>query len=67
MGQLESWLVAREAMLAQAEMGDSVDAVDELIRKHEDFEKTVIAQGEKFRNIQRLTMVGVKVKVKVDF
>ena len=60
MNQLEAWLASREAMLEGAELGDSVDAVEELIRKHEDFEKTILAQGEKFKAIQRLTLVLIE-------
>lgn len=57
MEQLEAWLSGREPVLKDDNMGDSIDAVEELLRKHEDFEKTVYAQEDKFNAIKRLTLV----------
>ena len=57
MDQLETWLSYREVALQDEELGDSIDAVEDLLRKHEDFEKTVDAQGDKFNAIKRLTLV----------
>jgi hypothetical protein len=39
-------------------LGETIAQVDDLIRKHEDFEKTVQAQEEKFSALKRVTMVG---------
>ena len=58
MDQLDIWLNFREAALADNNLGDSIDAVEELLRKHDDFEKTVEAQEDKFNAIRRLTLVG---------
>jgi len=58
MDQLDIWLNFREAALADDNLGDSIDAVEELLRKHDDFEKTVEAQEDKFNAIRRLTLVG---------
>jgi hypothetical protein len=55
---LENWLTSREPLLHDENLGDSIAQVDDLIRKHEDFEKTVQAQEEKFNALQRVTMVG---------
>jgi len=55
---LENWLVSREALLHDGNLGDTIAQVEDLIRKHEDFEKTVQAQEEKFNALQRVTMVG---------
>ena len=57
MDQLDTWMNYREEILSNAELGDSIDAVEELIRKHDDFEKTVEAQEDKFNAIKRLTLV----------
>ena len=57
MDQLDTWLNYREEILNSAGLGDSIDAVEELIRKHDDFEKTVEAQEDKFNAIKRLTLV----------
>lgn len=58
MDQLDTWLTYREPVLKDPEVGESIDACEELLRKHEDFEKTVYAQEEKFNAIQRATLVS---------
>ena len=40
----ESWMSKREAFLAAEEVGDSLDAVEGLIKKHEDMDKSLQAQ-----------------------
>jgi spectrin alpha len=50
--QLETWVAARESALAGAETGDSLDAVEALLKKHDDFEKSLAAQEEKTRALQ---------------
>lgn len=57
--QLENWLQSREAMLHDPKLGDSILQVEELIRKHEDFEKTIEAQEEKFAALRRVTLVKI--------
>ena len=39
----------QEAFLANEDMGDSLDSVEALIKKHEDFEKSLAAQEEKIK------------------
>jgi hypothetical protein len=55
---LENWLISREPLLHDGKLGETIAQVDDLIRKHEDFEKTVQAQEEKFSALQHVTMVG---------
>jgi hypothetical protein len=55
---LENWLVSRETVLHDGNLGDTIAQVEDLIRKHKHFEKTVQAQEEKFSALQRVTMVG---------
>jgi len=55
---LENWLISREPLLHDGNLGETIAQVDDLIRKHEDFEKTVQAQEEKFSALKRVTMVG---------
>jgi spectrin beta len=38
--------------------GDSITAVEELLRRQDDFEKTVESQDDKFKSITRRTEVG---------
>lgn len=54
---LENWITSREPMLNDDKLGDSIPQVEELIRKHEDFEKMIEAQDEKFAALKRMTMV----------
>lgn len=54
---LESWILLREVQLKDGDLGESIPQVEDLIRKHEDFEKTVAAQEEKFLALKRITML----------
>lgn len=54
---LENWIIARESILKYENLGESIPHVEELIRKHDDFEKTVNAQEEKFMAIKRITLL----------
>lgn len=40
-------MTKQEAFLANDDLGDSLDSVESLIKKHEDFEKSLAAQEEK--------------------
>lgn len=55
--QLESWLLSREKLLASDALGTSILEVEDLIRRHEDFEKTLEAQDEKANALKRITLV----------
>ena len=59
MDALDIWLNCREGVLHDPNLGDSIDTVEELLRKHEDFEKTVFAQEDKFNAIKRRTLVSI--------
>ncbi|XP_015599750.1 spectrin beta chain, non-erythrocytic 1 isoform X3 [Cephus cinctus] len=54
---LENWIISREPMLHDGKLGESIPQVEDLIRKHEDFEKTIEAQEEKFSALKRITML----------
>jgi len=56
---LENWIINREPMLQDGKLGESIAQVEELIRKHEDFEKTIEAQEERFSALKRITMVSL--------
>ncbi|GAB1601116.1 spectrin beta chain, non-erythrocytic 1-like isoform X2 [Argonauta hians] len=49
MEQFESWIGVRDPMVNDQKFGDSIEEVEELIRKHDDFEKTIAAQEEKYK------------------
>ncbi|UYV70522.1 SPTAN1 [Cordylochernes scorpioides] len=45
--QADTWMAKQEAFLSNDDLGDSLDGVEALIKKHEDFEKSLAAQEEK--------------------
>ena len=53
----EAWLIAQEPYLMNTELGHSIDDVENLIKKHEAFEKSAAAQEERFGALERLTTV----------
>lgn len=56
---LENWLQSRESQLRDDKLGDTIQQVEDLIRKHEDFQKTIEAQEDKFSALNRITMVCI--------
>ena len=58
MEQLEAWMSVRDPQVKDKNFGDSINVVEELLRRQQDFEKTVDAQTEKFTAITRATKVG---------
>lgn len=40
-------MTKQEAFLTNEDLGDSLDSVESLLKKHEDFEKSLAAQEEK--------------------
>ena len=59
MDTLDTWLNFRERALQESDVGNSIDVIEEQLRKHEDFEQMVLAQESKFSDINRLTLVAV--------
>lgn len=55
----EAWLIAQEPYLMSSELGHTIDEVENLIKKHEAFEKSAAAQEERFIALRRLTTVSV--------
>ncbi|CAI9551620.1 unnamed protein product, partial [Staurois parvus] len=53
--QADGWLNSREPYLLDKYYGDSVAHVEELLKKQEDFEKMLMAQGEKFEMLKKIT------------
>ncbi|XP_068802060.1 spectrin beta chain, non-erythrocytic 5 isoform X2 [Struthio camelus] len=53
--QAEAWLAAKESFLSDPSYGDSVSEVEKLLKKHQDFEKMLAAQEEKFAQLNRKT------------
>lgn len=60
--QAETWMNKQEAFLANTDLGDSLDAVEHLIKKHEDFEKSLLAQEEKISALDEFATKLIQVK-----
>lgn len=50
----EAWLVSKEVFLANEDLGDSLDAVEKLLKRHERFEHTLNAQSDKVDQLGQL-------------
>ncbi|KAM3919502.1 spectrin beta chain, erythrocytic isoform 1-T2 [Leptodactylus fuscus] len=51
----EAWLIAKEPYLLTTHVGNSVDDVEKLLKKHEAFEKSTATWEERFSALERLT------------
>ena len=49
-----------QSFLANEDIGDSLEGVETLITKHENFEKTLAAQEEKFKASHNITLTKKK-------
>lgn len=58
----DAWLTAQEPLLRSRELGNSVDEVEQLIRRHEAFRKAAAAWEERFSSLRRLTTVRVQTR-----
>merc|ERR550539_1775637 len=56
----EAWLMAQDPYLKSEEPGQTIDEVENLIKKHEAFEKAAAAQEERFAALERLTTFELK-------
>ncbi|XP_067847419.1 spectrin beta chain, non-erythrocytic 1-like isoform X2 [Heptranchias perlo] len=51
----EAWLIAQESYLNSRDLGNNVDEVEKLIKRHEAFEKSTATWDERFSALERLT------------
>jgi spectrin beta len=56
----EQWLIAQEPYLLNEDLGETLDQVEQLIKKHETFEKTIQAQEERFNALRKLTTLELR-------
>ena len=56
----EQWLIGQEPYLQNEDLGDTLDQVENLIKKHEAFEKSIVAQEDRFNALKRLTTLELK-------
>lgn len=55
----EAWLIAQEPYVASRDLGETVDEVEKLLKRHEAFEKSTATWEERFSALERLTTVCV--------
>ncbi|XP_055376264.1 spectrin beta chain, non-erythrocytic 1 isoform X2 [Condylostylus longicornis] len=63
---LENWISSREALLKETKLGESIQQVEDLIRRHQDFEKTISAQDDKFQAIKRITLLEQRFRKQLE-
>ncbi|KAJ7307474.1 hypothetical protein JRQ81_009495 [Phrynocephalus forsythii] len=51
----EAWLSSQEPIVRSAELGSNVDEVENLIKRHEGFQKSAAAWEERFSALEKLT------------
>ena len=51
--QADVWITKQESFLANEQLGDSLDDAEALLKKHDDFEKSLAAQEEKARYLEQ--------------
>merc|ERR1712223_1248139 len=56
----EAWLIAQDPYLKSEDLGHTIDEVENLIKRHEAFEKAAAAQEERFVTLERLTTFELK-------
>lgn len=56
----EAWLMAHEPYLSSQEYGDTLDAVETLLKKHEAFERAAATQEERFLALERITTLELR-------
>ncbi|CAF3118800.1 unnamed protein product [Rotaria socialis] len=56
----ETWLIAQESYLNNEELGETLDQVENLIKRHEQFEKSLLAQEDRFNALRNLTTLEKK-------
>merc|ERR1712226_554246 len=56
----EAWLIAQDPYLKSEDLGHTIDEVENLIKKHEAFEKAAATQEERFAALERLTTFELK-------
>ncbi|XP_074501677.1 spectrin beta chain, non-erythrocytic 1-like isoform X2 [Sebastes fasciatus] len=54
-GVAEAWLLGQDPYLSSREIGQNVDEVEKLIKRHEAFEKSAATWEERFAALERLT------------
>ncbi|XP_041353644.1 spectrin beta chain-like isoform X2 [Gigantopelta aegis] len=60
----EAWLIAQEPYLQNMDLGETLDAVENLIKKHEAFEKSAATQEERFAALEKLTTFEMRERQK---
>ncbi|XP_074860919.1 spectrin beta chain, non-erythrocytic 2 isoform X2 [Carettochelys insculpta] len=60
----EAWLSSQEPIVRSAELGSNVDEVENLIKRHEGFQKLAAAWEERFLALEKLTTLEEKERLR---
>lgn len=63
----EQWIASHEPYVQSLDTGNTLAAVEAMIKKHEAFEKSAATQDERFLSLRNLTTFEVKEAEKEDF
>jgi len=62
----EAWLMAHEPYLNSHDFGETLDAVEILLKKHEAFERAAATQEERFLALERITTLELRQRQKAQ-
>ena len=54
---VESWITSREPTIRDANLGGTIEEVEELLRRQQDFEGSILAQESKLEAVNRITLI----------
>lgn len=60
--QADASMAKQEAFLASQDLGDSLDSVEAMMKKHDDFEKSLVAQEEKIKALDEFASKLIEVQ-----
>ena len=61
MEQADAWMSKQESFLDSEDYGDSLDSVEAMTKKQEDFEKSLLAQEEKIKALDEFASKLIEV------
>jgi spectrin beta len=62
----ETWLITHEPYLSSEDFGETLDAVEILLKKHEAFERAAATQEERFIALERITTMELRHRQKLQ-
>ena len=63
MEQADAWMSKQESFLDSEDYGDTLDSVEAMTKKQEDFEKSLLAQEEKIKALDEFATKLIEVNI----